>query len=50
MSNKRKKHPLEDRLKYMKMFEEWYSINYIHTHFGISHNLLESLWLQFQIE
>ena len=46
----RKKHSFEDRLKYMKMLEGGYSIHYIHTHFGISHSLLESLWLKYQIE
>ena len=50
MFKKQKKHSFEDRLKYMKMIEAGYSINYIHTHFGISHGLLESLWLQYQIE
>ena len=46
----RKKHSFEDRLKYMNMLEGGYSIHYIHTHFGISHSLLESLWLKYQIE
>ena len=50
MSKKHNKHSFEDRLKYMKMLEEGYSCNYIHKHFGISHGLLKSLWLQYQIE
>ncbi len=48
MSKKYKKHSYEDRLKYMRMMEDGYSITYIHTHFGISHELLEALWLMYQ--
>ena len=48
MSKKYKKHSYEDRLKYMRMMEEGYSSKYIHTHYGISHELLEALWLMYQ--
>jgi len=44
----RKKHTCEDRLKYMKMLEAGYSINYITTHYGISHHLLDVLWGKYQ--
>jgi transposase-like protein len=50
MSKKYKKHSYEDRLKYMRMMEDGYSCTYIHTHYGISHELLESLWLKYQEE
>ena len=50
MSKKRKKHTLEDRLKYMKMLEEGYSTNYIHQKFGIDHIMIESLWIRYQNE
>ena len=44
----RKKHSYEDRHKYMRMMEEGYSSKYIHSHYGISHELLEALWLMYQ--
>ena len=46
----RKKHTFEDRLKYMKLLEAGYSINYITTHFGVSHDLLDILWGKYQEE
>ena len=50
MSKKRKKHGYAQRLKYMHMLEEGYSINYIHERYGISHQLLSSLWVRYQYE
>ena len=50
MSKKRKKHGYAQRLKYMHMLEEGYSINYIHERYGISHQLLSSLWVRYQSE
>jgi len=44
----RKKHSYEDRLKYMKMLEAGYSIDYIHKHYGIGRDLLLSLWIKYQ--
>lgn len=44
MCKKRKKHAYADRLKYMHMLEDGYSINYIHCHYGISSSLLGQLW------
>ena len=44
----RKKHTYEDRLKYMKMLEDGYSVKHIATHFGISHHLLNVLWGKYQ--
>ena len=44
----RKKHTYEDRLKYMNMLEEGYSLNYIHEHYGINQNLLHYLWIKYQ--
>ena len=43
-----KKHTYEDRLKYMKMLEGGYSINQISSQYGISHHLLNVLWLKYQ--
>ena len=48
MSKKYKRHSYEDRLKYMRMMEDGYSTKYIHTHYGIGHELLEALWLMYQ--
>ena len=48
MSKKYKRHSYDDRLKYMRMMEDGYSSKYIHTHYGISHELLEALWLMYQ--
>ncbi len=50
MSKKNKKHGYAERLKYMHMLEEGYSINYIHERYGISHQLLSSLWVRYQYE
>ena len=46
----RKKHDYEARLKYMKMLEEGYSINFINTQYGISHSLLTYLWNRYKAE
>ena len=40
MLKKRKKHGYAERLKYMHMLEDGYSINYIHEHDGIDKLLL----------
>ena len=50
MTKKKKRHTYEDRLKYMKMLEEGYSINYIHDHYGINDTLMLSLWERYQSE
>ena len=50
MSKKRNKHTYENRLKYMKMLEEGYSVNYIHVHYGINDRLLRCLWERYQAE
>lgn len=47
---KLKKHTYADRLKYMHMLEDGYSVNYIHTHFGIGESLLSLLWKRYQKE
>ena len=46
----RNKHTETDRLHYMKMIEEGYSIDHIHKRYGISSELLKSLWLKYQSE
>ena len=46
----RKQHTYEDRLKYMKMLGDGYSIKHIATHYGICHHLLAVLWLKYQRE
>lgn len=45
-----KKHTYEDRLKYMKLLEEGYSVRHIATHYGISCHLLDVLWKKYQKE
>ena len=50
MSKKYKKHGYAERLKYMHMLENGFSVNYIETHFGINHKLLGYLWLRYQSE
>ena len=43
-----KKHDYSALLKYMHMLEDGYSINYIHTKYGIGHLQLEKLWMLYQ--
>ena len=50
MSKKRKKHGYAERLKYMHMLEDGYSIKYIGTHYGIDRRLLGVLWAKYQVE
>ena len=50
MSKKRKKHGYAERLKYMHMLEDGYSINYIHEHYGIDKQLLSHLWTRYESE
>ena len=38
----------DDRLRFMKMIENGYSIDYISKHHGISHKDLDVLWLKYQ--
>ena len=46
----RKKHDYEALLKYMRMLENGYSINYIHTKYGIDDSRLSKLWFLYQKE
>jgi transposase len=48
MSKKYKKHTYADRLSYMHMLENGYSIHYIHKHYGINGQFLRFLWLDYQ--
>ena len=50
MYKKRKKHGYAERLKYMHMLENGYSIGYINRNFGIDHDLLGQLWVRYQSE
>ena len=50
MSKKLKKHGYAERLKYMNMLEDGYSIAYINRNFGIGHDLLGQLWTRYQSE
>ena len=50
MSKRYKKHSIEDRIKYIKMLEEGYSIDYICNHYGFDHHLLSILWIKYQKE
>ena len=46
----RKKHGIEERIKYIQMLEQGYSARYIHLHYGINESLITSLWLKYQRE
>ena len=46
----RKKHDYSALLKYMHMLEDGYSIDYIHTKYGIGSERLKKLWLLYQKE
>ena len=46
----RKKHDHSALLKYMHMLEDGYSINYIHTNYGVSAERLSKLWFLYQRE
>ncbi len=50
MSKKLKKHGYAERLKYMHMLENGFTINHIHCRFGISHDLLGQLWARYRAE
>ena len=50
MSKKYKKHGYAERLKYMHMLENGFSVKYIETHFGINHKLLGYLWARYKYE
>ena len=50
MSKKYKKHSYAERLKYMHMLENGFSINHIHRHYGINDALLGYLWLRYKSE
>ena len=45
-----KKHDRSALLKYMHMLKDGYSINYIHSKYGIDNSQLEKLWLLYQKE
>ena len=46
----RKRHKYKERMKYMRMLEEGYSINFINKQYGISHGLLTYLWSRYKAE
>ena len=46
----RKKHDYSALLKYMHMIEDGYSINYVHTNYGVSAERLSKLWFLYQRE
>ena len=50
MSKQYKKHGYAERLKYMHMLENGFSLNYIERHFGINKKLLGYLWARYQSE
>ena len=50
MSKKYKKHGYAERLKYMHMIENGFSIEYIQRTFGIGRQLLGYLWARYQSE
>ena len=50
MATRFKKHSIDDRIRYIKMLEEGYSIDYICNHYGFDHHLLSILWIRYQEE
>ena len=50
MSKNSKKHGYAERLKYMHMLENGFSIDHIHRHYGINDALLGYLWLRYKSE
>ena len=50
MSKKYKKHGYAERLKYVHMLENGFSLKYIEKHFGIDHRLLGYLWACYKSE
>ena len=50
MSKKQKRHTLDDRIKYIKMIEDGYSVDYICNHSGFDHHMLSALWIKYQAE
>ena len=50
MSKKLNRHAYADRLRYMHMIEDGYSIGYISDHYGINNALLSLLWQGYQKE
>lgn len=44
----RKKHDYAALLKYMRMLEDGFSIDYLHKKYGIGESRLKCLWLQYQ--
>ena len=50
MSKNRKKHGYAERLKYMHMLENGFSINRIHNLYGMDKWLLSRLWCRYQSE
>ena len=50
MSKKRKKHGYAERLKYMHMLENGFSMAYIEQKFGFDHKLLGFLCARYQSE
>ncbi len=45
-----KKHTFEDRVKYMYMLDDGYSIEYIHRHYGVNSTLLSILYRKYLSE
>ncbi|SBV98891.1 hypothetical protein [uncultured Dysgonomonas sp.] len=43
-----KTHSFSDRLMYMHLLEDGYSINYVSTKYGIGFKLLTCLWIQYK--
>ena len=50
MSKKYRKHGYAERLKYMHMLENGFSMSYIEQKFGFDHKLLGYLWARYQSE
>ena len=50
MSKKYRKHGYAERLKYMHMLENGFSMAYIEQKFGFDHKLLGYLWARYQSE
>lgn len=44
------KHGFKEKLKYMKMLEEGYTVDYIKNHYGINDTQLQVMWHKYRIE
>ena len=44
------KHGMKEKLRYIQMLNDGYTVDYIHSKFGINHTQLEVMWIKYQTE